>query len=1011
MKKLLFWGLTTLTMLLSMFGPVRAQGTETPETPVTLSTPSFKNPGNVQAGAALEIAWPEDFDNEWKEKNLLGMAFILYVENDDDVTLELSGDDANVESLQSVAMMGGADFKVGYYDVDEEEWYAPITLSGTGEVKVRARLAASASMTDELVYSDEFTATYTVTAAPKPNAPTFYVAGVKVEASTMEVEGGAEVSFVTGYEETEKAQNIMVFYAIDGSDADFEDINVYDLYDGTLSIKMYDPEVEKVTIEEDQTIKAATAEMNGMTIVLSDIVTVAFTVKAVEVEPGDVPAPVFSPDGGAVESGAKVLLTNGTENGSAPLPIYYNLKTTGSEEFDKVSSKAELKSALSSISKKLIAYPAGGIELTAAKTINAATADTSGERIVWSPVVTKEFTIGTVSGGDGVAAPVFSPDGGEIEAEGEITITTSTPQARIYYALDAAAETFTAFGTGEALDAEEENSMPSIIRYYNSSKPTLADLGVETPGAKASVSAAAALVADDGGLTWSAVTVREFTVAGGETPVVDVEAPVITPGNDATVHMGDSVRITCGTPGAKVYYTANGKAPYTMDGDGYPVAVAVDSAFVHEYTEPFALTEDMLIRQGSVWALKIRAIAVKDNGLSGGAIAGYVVYPDAPVFSVPAGAVDSGTRVEIACNPTVADIYYTTDGTAPTMEDSPRYTDTTRITVTEAMTVRAVVVLGQYQSSGSAAYTIKGEDPVEPTLTVRAEGGVLRNDSLVFADGKAAFDMFVSGVAAGDTTYRIYVNVYEGDEVAPAVSLDYDFADSVRIEHTFYNGEYEAVFELRQLNMRGEYANVTERSVVFKVTGGGELPEVTVRPVGNTEADGTVVFADGKAAFDMFVSGVAAGDTTYRIYVNVYEGDEVAPAVSLDYDFADSVRIGHTFYNGEYEASFELRQRNNRGEYAYVAGETVRFKVTENVGNDVPELAGVRLYPNPTEGDFSVEAPVEARVEIFSANGMLVKAFTMAAGVEEVRLSNSGIYFVRLTAGNGQVAVKRVVVR
>ncbi|MCM1532160.1 MAG: chitobiase/beta-hexosaminidase C-terminal domain-containing protein [Bacteroides sp.] len=91
-----------------------------------------------------------------------------------------------------------------------------------------------------------------------------------------------------------------------------------------------------------------------------------------------------------------------------------------------------------------------------------------------------------------------------------------------------------------------------------------------------------------------------------------------------------------------------------------------------------------------------------------------------------------------------------------------------------------------------------------------------------------------------------------------------------------------------------------------------------------------------------------------------------------------------------------------------VAAYTVKEETSANEGR---ELAGVRLYPNPTEGNFSVEAPVAVKVEIFASNGVIVKAFTMSAGVEEVRLNNSGIYFVRLTAENGQVAVKRVVVR
>ena len=55
-------------------------------------------------------------------------------------------------------------------------------------------------------------------------------------------------------------------------------------------------------------------------------------------------------------------------------------------------------------------------------------------------------------------------------------------------------------------------------------------------------------------------------------------------------------------------------------------------------------------------------------------------------------------------------------------------------------------------------------------------------------------------------------------------------------------------------------------------------------------------------------------------------------------------------------------------------------------------------------------APANANVEIFNAAGVLVKRVVVAEGNVQVRLNNSGIYFVRVSA-NGQMAVKKVVVR
>ncbi len=83
----------------------------------------------------------------------------------------------------------------------------------------------------------------------------------------------------------------------------------------------------------------------------------------------------------------------------------------------------------------------------------------------------------------------------------------------------------------------------------------------------------------------------------------------------------------------------------------------------------------------------------------------------------------------------------------------------------------------------------------------------------------------------------------------------------------------------------------------------------------------------------------------------------------------------------------------------------------KTVANEGAELAGIRLYPNPNNGEFNVSVPVRVQVEVFTVNGMLVKDMTIAQGNTQIRLENSGIYFVRFTAENGQAAVKRVIVR
>ena len=78
--------------------------------------------------------------------------------------------------------------------------------------------------------------------------------------------------------------------------------------------------------------------------------------------------------------------------------------------------------------------------------------------------------------------------------------------------------------------------------------------------------------------------------------------------------------------------------------------------------------------------------------------------------------------------------------------------------------------------------------------------------------------------------------------------------------------------------------------------------------------------------------------------------------------------------------------------------------------NEDEELAGVTVYPNPSNGLFNIDLPVAATIEVFASNGVLTQRVNAAAGVFTLTLDRSGIYFLRI-AGEGRATVKRVVVR
>lgn len=73
-------------------------------------------------------------------------------------------------------------------------------------------------------------------------------------------------------------------------------------------------------------------------------------------------------------------------------------------------------------------------------------------------------------------------------------------------------------------------------------------------------------------------------------------------------------------------------------------------------------------------------------------------------------------------------------------------------------------------------------------------------------------------------------------------------------------------------------------------------------------------------------------------------------------------------------------------------------------------LAKVRVYPNPSKGDFHVVLPVTAGVDVFTADGKHVKHLQLNAGTHKLQLNASGIYFVRVTTDNNTFNIQRVVV-
>ncbi|MDE5575321.1 MAG: M6 family metalloprotease domain-containing protein [Bacteroidales bacterium] len=81
-----------------------------------------------------------------------------------------------------------------------------------------------------------------------------------------------------------------------------------------------------------------------------------------------------------------------------------------------------------------------------------------------------------------------------------------------------------------------------------------------------------------------------------------------------------------------------------------------------------------------------------------------------------------------------------------------------------------------------------------------------------------------------------------------------------------------------------------------------------------------------------------------------------------------------------------------------------------NVANESEENAGIKVYPNPNNGNFYLELPENAEVSVFGMNGSLLRRQKLETGLHEMSIDQSGTYVLRVDTGKASVS-KRVTVR
>ncbi len=148
-----------------------------------------------------------------------------------------------------------------------------------------------------------------------------------------------------------------------------------------------------------------------------------------------------------------------------------------------------------------------------------------------------------------------------------------------------------------------------------------------------------------------------------------------------------SITLTSVTSGTTIYYTIDGSIP-TASSNEYSTAISISTSTT------------------------LKAIAIKDGYIDSNVMTEtYTFQVATPILSISGGTFTSNQSLTITSSTVGATIYYTTDGTTPTIS-SNLYT--TAINIATTTTLKAVAIRSGYSNSSisSETYTIKVNVPI-----------------------------------------------------------------------------------------------------------------------------------------------------------------------------------------------------------------------------------------------------------------------------------------------------------
>ncbi|MGA9128107.1 MAG: chitobiase/beta-hexosaminidase C-terminal domain-containing protein [Terracidiphilus sp.] len=340
-----------------------------------------------------------------------------------------------------------------------------------------------------------------------------------------------------------------------------------------------------------------------------------------------------------------------------------------------------------------------------------------------------------------VVTPIFTPAGGSYASAQSVVISTTTPNATIYYTTNGSAPNT---GSTKYTGPITVSSSETIQSFAGSPGYANSIITSATYTINSSITAAPAFSLASGTYLWS-----------------------------------QTLTITDTTPNAVIYYTTNGSTP-TTSSTVYTGPITVWS--------PTPLTET------------VQAIAVA-SGFAPSSVtsATYVLAPyvATPIFTPAGGSYASAQSVVISTTTPNATIYYTTNGSAPNT-GSTKYTGP--ITVSSSETIQSFAGSPGYANSiiTSATYTINSSITAAPAFSL-ASGTYLWSQTLTITDATPNAVIYYttngSTPTTGSTVYTGPITVWSPTpltETVQAIAVASGFAPSSVTSATYVLAPYVA---------------------------------------------------------------------------------------------------------------------------------------------------------------------------------------------------------------------------